>query len=357
MNWWDGFPTRLDGKAWMNVNVLLDKLRAFLTELPLDNDTVLIAVSGGPDSVALLRALVALREEFPIQRLGIAHMNHQLRGAESDADERFIHGLYEQLTAQNPGHLTWRSVEVDIPHLAQERKQSIETTARTMRYEWLAALAQEWQARWVATGHTADDQAETVLHRLLRGTGMKGLRGIPARRPLAPGVEVIRPLLQVTRQEVLAFLDELKQSFRTDSTNEDLHFTRNRIRKELLPLLREQYNPALVSVLCHLAQQAEEMYRAESKPAEELLQEAELPRAGKMLIFNQQCLADKSPQQIRSLFRLVWERENWSQQHMGFKEWQKTVDVAHGKETAVDLPGPVRVRRHGRVLQVGRLSS
>src|SRR5207245_2885635 len=108
------------------------------------------------------------------------------------------------------------------------------------------------------TGHTADDQAETVLHRLLRGTGLHGLGGIPARRDLAAGIEVVRPLLGTSRAEVLAYLQAEKQAFRQDSSNADLGFTRNRIRHELLPDLA-RYNPAIVSLLCRLADQAHEV--------------------------------------------------------------------------------------------------
>src|SRR5207237_1638397 len=121
-----------------------------------------------------------------------------------------------------------------------------------LRYRWLAETAREVGARWVATGHTADDQAETVLHRLLRGTGLQGLRGIAARRDLEPGVGVVRPLLQTTRGEVIAYLDGLGHPYRVDATNSDLSYTRNRIRAELLPLLAARYNPAVVRVLARL---------------------------------------------------------------------------------------------------------
>src|SRR5207244_5164116 len=108
--------------------------------------------------------------------------------------------------------------------------ESLEATARRLRYAWLADVAAEVGAGWVATGHTADDQAETVLHRLLRGTGLQGLRGIAPRRELAPGVGLVRPLLRTTRAEVIAYLQELDQPFRLDSTNSDLSRMRNRIR-------------------------------------------------------------------------------------------------------------------------------
>src|SRR5436189_3233901 len=126
---------------------------------------------------------------------------------------------------------------IDVRSQARRERANLEAVGRRVRYDFLASVARETGAAWVATGHTADDQAETVLHRLLRGTGLKGLAGIPARRALAPGVDVVRPLLKVRRAEVLAFLQETGQRFRQDTSNVDPRFTRNRIRHELLPSL------------------------------------------------------------------------------------------------------------------------
>src|SRR5439155_1463745 len=126
---------------------------------------------------------------------------------------------------------------------------NLEAVARELRYDWLMRVAGEAGASFVATGHTADDQAETVMHHLLRGTGLRGLTGIAPRRLLAPQVELIRPLLEVQRTEVLSFLDERKQPYRHDRSNLNLGFTRNRIRHELLPNLADKYNPAVVACL------------------------------------------------------------------------------------------------------------
>src|SRR5690606_24443286 len=126
--------------------------------------------------------------------------------------------------------------------------ENLEQVAREERYAWLARVAAEEGAGWVATGHTADDQAETVLHRLLRGTGLRGLRGIAARRELRPGIWLLRPLLHLGRADVLAYLGALGQDYRRDSSNLDPRFTRNRIRSELLPLLRT-FNPDVTRAL------------------------------------------------------------------------------------------------------------
>src|SRR5205823_4132455 len=136
---------------------------------------------------------------------------HQLRGAENDADEAFVRALPETLKTSVELHC----VRIDVAAQARTEGANVEAVARRLRYEWLARVAKECQAAWVITGHTADDQAETVLHRLLRGTGLKGLRGIAARRQLADGVALVRPLLSVARASVMAYLQELGQDYRT----------------------------------------------------------------------------------------------------------------------------------------------
>jgi tRNA(Ile)-lysidine synthase len=206
----------------------------------------------------------------------------------------------------------------------------------------------------VATGHTADDQAETVLHRLLRGTGLRGLGGIPARRPLVPGVALLRPLLGARRDEVLAFLRAAGADFREDASNADLRFTRNRIRHELLPLLAAQYNAGIVPALCRLAEQARAAQTCEESAARALLAGAERPRAGGLVVLERAALAGAPRQVVRAALRLLWEREGWPLGEVGFAALERAASVALGERTAVDLPGGVHVRKRGRVVQVER---
>src|SRR5829696_3493611 len=156
-------------------------------------DPGVVAVSGGADSVALLRALA---DDPPVPGLVVAHLNHRLRGAESDADAAFVAGLFP--------HLPHRTEAIDVAAAAEG--DNLEDTARRVRYDFLARVAREARAGagWVATAHTLDDQAETVLHRLIRGTGVRGLRGIAESRELIPGVRLLRPMLTVARVEVIA---------------------------------------------------------------------------------------------------------------------------------------------------------
>lgn len=329
---------------------LVRQVGLFLSRLDLVAADMVVAVSGGPDSVALLRALVACG---PRHRLIVAHLNHQLRGAESDADEDFVRRLAHSLRDSGVEYVSHREA---VAERAEAEGTNLEDMARRVRYGWLTEVARQAGCRWVATGHTADDQAETVLHRLLRGAGLRGLRGIAPRRPLAEGIDLVRPLLDVRRADVLAYLDAEQQSYCQDRSNLDVRFTRNRIRHELLPLLAEQYNPGIVPVLCRLAAQAEEDYRQIEAEAAQLLAEAERGRAGQLLVFDHRRLADMPRDRLRELFRLVWQREGWPLGDMGFEAWDRLAAVARGESAAVDLPGGLRARLTERVVQVGRTS-
>jgi tRNA(Ile)-lysidine synthase len=195
-------------------------------------DTVILALSGGADSCALLDILAGLTKLSP--RLVVAHLNHQLRGAESDGDELFCRRLAERYG------LPFRSRSLDVAAYARREGLNLEDAGRRARMEFLDEVATRFRATAIALAHHADDQAETVLMRLLRGSGMTGLRSMSFR---GPGSR-IRPLLNISRAEIEAYLKERGLEHREDASNRDTTFLRNRIRHELLPLL-EQYNPAI----------------------------------------------------------------------------------------------------------------
>jgi tRNA(Ile)-lysidine synthase len=221
--------------------------------LPLDTThltpglRLAVGVSGGADSVALLRALHQQSRELGIV-LHVAHLHHGLRGAEADADFEFVRALAEQF------NLPFHSHRVDTAAEAAAKPgkpaESIEEAARRLRYRFFAELLSKELLHAVATAHTLDDQAETVLAKFLRGAWTEGLSGI---HPKLGGPEgVLRPLLAVTRAEIEAYLRALGQPWRNDSTNADTAFTRNRIRHELLPQL-ESFNPRIRQHLVHMA--------------------------------------------------------------------------------------------------------
>lgn len=315
---------------------------------------VVVAVSGGADSVALLRGLDAGRDRHAPLPLVLAHLNHQLRGRDSDSDEELVVALHARLTAAGRPSLTLCRTSRDIAAQAQAEGANLEGLARRERYRWLAEVARAHGVKYIATGHTANDQAETVLHRLLRGTGLRGLRGIAARRQLEPGLTLIRPLLNATRTDILAYLNELGQPYCEDASNRDPRYTRNRIRHELLPHLAAHYNPAIVRVLAGLAEQAESAYGNEETAALAILSQAELPRAGEQLIFDLRHLQSAPRPRVREMFRLVWLRESWPLDGMNRAAWDRVARVVFEDLLAVDLPGGLHVRRRGRVVQLGR---
>lgn len=319
---------------------LPDAVTAFFAGHRLPPGPGVVAVSGGADSVALLRALRAAG----MGPLHLAHFHHHLRGAEADADVVFVRDLAGGLECEF--HLG----EADVPAAGG----NVEAAARRLRYEWLAGVAARTGAAWVATGHTADDQAETVLHRLLRGTGLRGLRGIAAVMPLG-GSRLVRPLLAVTRADVLAFLAGLGQPYRTDSTNADPRYTRNRIRAELLPLLTT-FNPDAPAALNRAAQQAGEAFGLIDRFATDLLARAELPRAGDLVILDAATLTAAEPLLAREAFRRVWEREGWPGSRFHAAHWHRLLAVANGDPPAADFPGGLAAWRVGRVVRLGRRS-
>jgi tRNA(Ile)-lysidine synthase len=226
---------------------LLDRLLKYVHEhrLIVPGDRVGVAVSGGADSVALLRGLLELREELGAV-LSVVHFNHQIRGAAADADQEFVAAL------ARTHNLAINANSGDAPGRARASGMSLETAARDLRYAYFDRLL-ESDLSSIATGHTLDDQAETVLMRLVRGAGTRGLAGIYPVLKRRNG-KIVRPLLNARRDEVVAFLKSLGQSWHDDASNLDLQHSRNRVRHKLIPLLEQEFNPAIVHVLGELAE-------------------------------------------------------------------------------------------------------
>lgn len=202
---------------------------------------VLAAVSGGADSVALTWILSDLAADGTIEFAGIGHVNHQLRGADADADEAFCHALAGRVG------VPCVSGRVDVAGAAAASGGSLESVARRVRYAWLETAARDLGATHIATGHTLDDQAETVLLRLLRGAGGRGLSGVRAVRGM-----VIRPLIDCRRAALRHFLEARGEAFREDRSNDELSIPRNRVRHELLPVI-ERIAPGGVHALARAA--------------------------------------------------------------------------------------------------------
>ncbi|MBR5151213.1 MAG: tRNA lysidine(34) synthetase TilS [Elusimicrobiaceae bacterium] len=226
---------------------VLPKMRAFASTLITRKDCVLVGLSGGADSVCLLHFLQYLAKEKHFA-LAAVHVNHGLRGRAAAADEKFCRHLCHTLD------IALFVKKVDAKQTAQRYNLSPEHGARKARYAAYKQIAKKWGATKLALGHHADDLAETFLLNLLRGTQVQGLAGIPLRRPLCPGVEIVRPLLCITREQVEQYLAQNKLSFVTDQTNFDDAYRRNWVRNTLLPLLETKQPQIRQHVACFAAE-------------------------------------------------------------------------------------------------------
>ena len=297
---------------------------------------LMVALSGGPDSVALLRALVALKQEAG--GLGIvaaAHVDHGLRGEDSAEDARWCQQLCDQLS------VPLQVLRSDTIAEAEQQGDGLEAAARTQRYQLLTDAAEQQGARYLVIAHTADDQVETVLMRMLRGAGLRGLSGIPRTRPLTPTLSAIRPLLACSRAMIEEYLSELGQDYRTDATNQSLQFTRNRVRHELLPLLREHFSSDLNSVLLRLADQSADMQALIEQQARSTLAGCEVCHSQQQVSLHVRPLAQLPAIVGCEALRIVWRDAKLAEQAMTYDWWQRLRQVCT-EPAVLNLPGNVR---------------
>jgi len=300
----------------------------------------ILAVSGGADSVAMVRSLTRIITPELRSNLVIGHVNHGWRGQQSEDDAEFVQNMAEEV-----------GLEVDC--LVPDEVLRTEEAARDQRYSLLTGLAKKRGARYVLMAHSRDDQIETVLDRILRGTGLAGLRGIPRQRELEHGIALYRPLLEVSRHEIITYLGELGQQYRHDRSNDDVKYTRNRIRHELVPLLKNQYHGAADEALLRLQHMACEL--------QDVIAEIVYPLFQTHVYFTDgaacegveitcEGLAAVAPYLIRELFVLVWKQQHWPRGAMTAVHWQRLAEAVATPLAAFELPGGVRVERMDDVL-------
>jgi tRNA(Ile)-lysidine synthase len=244
--------------------------------------------------------------------------------------------------------------KADVAAIAKRQGDGLEAAARAARYDFLLRTAEKLGARFVAVAHTADDQIETVLHRILRGTGIDGLRGIPAVRPLSPSVSLVRPLLGVRRVDVLDYLTRIGQDYRTDLSNADLRWTRNRLRHKLLPAMRKYYRGDIDAALLRLSSQAGESQRIIAETARQLAPDCvqhepsgpQLSGSARTCRIRIHCrpLADQTALIVREVCKAAWQDAGWPQQAMGYDQWQQLAVLIGGNfpPSSLNLPGNVR---------------
>lgn len=331
-----------------------DLIRLVSTVLPPEkwNDfPVLVAVSGGADSVALLRLLLAstppensISSSRP--QLSIAHVNHRTRSPGSDEDEAFVRHL---------GHTL--GLKVHVEQITPPSCSPSEESLRDARYQKLYQIAAQTGARYLATGHTLDDQIETILFRFLRGTGLAGLAGIPPIRVVHEAVTIVRPLLKIRRSELESYLQTIGQPFCHDLSNRDPAYTRNYLRHQLLPQLRRRFGPTVDASIARLGQHANEAHTfilQQSHP----LSDAIVSRSADQIELDCQRLTHQPLILIREWIVQLWSEQNWPRGSMNQTWWQTVAEslVSASPRLDLNLPGAIHLEKNGTTVTFSRSS-
>jgi tRNA(Ile)-lysidine synthase len=298
----------------------------------------LVAVSGGPDSVALVRAMSAIanRQLEGTTKLIVGHVNHGLRGPASDEDERFVRSLAQDLGLEYQTRAADRSLAI---------KPASEESLRDYRYEQLLELSRQTGARYIVTGHTFDDQVETIVFRIFRGTGVSGLAGIPQFRPATDSVTIARPLLGVQRVEILDYLRSIDQTFRIDVSNSESAYTRNFLRNELLPRLSERFGQTVPQAIVRLGEQARDVDDYLTDQAMKLI--LSITEQNEDLVeIDCDRLRVQPPILIRHFVSLIWIDQNWPRQAMTHQWWKEVCAAIQSDDDVVlNLPGSIRFEK------------
>jgi len=315
------------------LNLVRDTIRKYLMFLP--GDRILVGVSGGPDSVALIHILRRLAPELQAE-VFIAHLDHCLRGQESAEDARFVRGLAEQLglpAVVEPG---------DVAGYAAEKNMSVQAAAREVRYRFFTDAAAKLGCNKLATGHNADDQAETVLLNFLRGSGHAGLAGIPPVRD----DWITRPLIEARRAQIEQYCRENHLATRLDKSNLKATYTRNKIRLELIPLLEREYNPSVVETLVRISEimRDEEQY-LESVTAQHW-EQVILNETDNQMIFDLDKFLQMPVASQRRITRMAWSKLTRSGQNLEFIHLNSIMNVLRNSCTGSYLNLPMQVSLH-----------
>ncbi len=319
---------------------LAGHVAAWWQELSIGATRVLVGVSGGADSVGLLRALVG-DGGIPGVRFVVGHVDHGLRGDASRADATWVEELAEGL-----------GLEHDVASVDLAGKTS-EEAARKCRYTALQQLAERHDCDAIAVAHTRDDQVETVLHHLLRGTGLKGLAGMAGRQSLRNDLELLRPFLDVGREDIEQWLRSMDQSWREDVSNTQTHWTRNRIRHGLLPMLEREYNPQVRQALLRVSRLSLEAVGIIGEAVESVWDACVIEQTPLVVRLCAETLGQATGPVVRAVLMELWCRQGWPRQAMSFSHWLALGEVVTAG-TAIDLPGGITARRNGPVIRIER---
>ncbi len=327
-----------------SIYILRDRILSAWPVRSWDEFNVVVAVSGGGDSVALLRSLHEIHCETDRSKgaLIVAHYNHKLRGSDSDGDAAFVSQLADEL-----------GLQFHLGSVAANANVKSENQFREQRYEFLFRVARETNSRYIVTAHHRDDQIETVLFRIFRGTGVSGLCGIPATRVVDESLTIVRPMLDVGRDAIEAALESWCQSYRNDVSNVESKFTRNYIRNEVLPMVRARF-ASVDEAINRLSKQAAQQ--------QEFLHEQMLPLFGSVsqcdeaIVVECESLRGESPVSLRELFIEVFRRNSWPVSQLGFQELDRLarIVIEDGDVPRFQLPGAISCLKQAGVIRIGR---
>jgi len=324
-----------------------------------ERDSILVAVSGGPDSVCLLLSLLELRRKLKL-KLSIAHLNHGFRPVAGAKDAEYVRRLAKK------HRLPYIYEKRNVPAIVKKspaKRGSPEEIARDVRYEFLLRTAARIGANKIALGHTQDDQAETVLMRLLRGTGLRGLRGMPGMREITAlqtyevcnykprRFVIIRPLIEVSREEVLGYLRGKRVKARVDASNRKTVYRRNKIQLELIPRLEKEYNVKIKQVLANMAQGLSADFEWLSRESErEFKACAKVSKKGELAL--SLAKLDKYPEAIkRQVLRRAVEKTKGDLNKIDYRHWRFLDElISDERDIGIDLPQGLRAEKRKRRL-------
>lgn len=292
-----------------------------------------LAVSGGADSVALLRSFSQLQPER--SKLLVVHVNHGLRGTAADEDEQFVADLCQT------EKLPFVSHRIDPRQLQANRKDGLEGAARTIRYQMLLETANQHGSRYVLTAHNSDDQVETVLHHLFRGTGLAGLAGMSTFRLLSEAVTLARPLLTVSRAEIESWLASIGQRFRQDDSNQSDTFARNRIRHNILPVIERELGTHIRSSILKTSQIMQDAVDDYSCRVDQVYDQVVLHSQPSQCVLALDGLVEHSIGFRIEFFIRLWKRMEWPRQSMTRQHWLKLAKSCGPTGCMFNLPAAV----------------
>lgn len=317
---------------------ILEKVKNTIVKYKMlrKGDRVLVCVSGGADSVALLHVLNRLRGGLGIS-LHIAHLDHMMRPRESHKDMLFVKKIAKRFD------IPVTASRINVPQIVQKKGSSLEDTARDERYKFFLKVALKINANKIATAHTMDDQAETVLMRLLRGSGVTGLRGIPPKRSM-DNCLVLRPLIRIWKRDLVDYLKENNLNFRLDSSNLDINILRNRIRLKLLPLIKKGYNPNISEVLVNISENLNDIFEYMEEESRKAFLDSRMKANDDEVAISLSKLLKRDIAIQKEIVRMAIRELKGDLNRITYNHWQDIDSMIKEKSTgaSLDLPDGIR---------------